>query len=60
MKQEEKHGAGEKEGKKEGKKMEGKGRVGKKDTGVEEHCKKVGQPQIARRGRREGRIESSS
>lgn len=40
--------------------MEGKGRVGKKDTGVEERCKKVGQPQIARRGRREGRIESSS
>lgn len=34
--------------------MEGKGRVGKKDTGVEERCKKVGQPQIARRGRRKG------
>lgn len=40
--------------KKRKKKMEGKGRVGKKDTGVEERCKKVGQPQIARRGRRKG------
>lgn len=40
--------------KKKKKKMEGKGRVGKKDTGVEERCKKVGQPQIARRGRRKG------